>query len=81
MSNGDNPQLSTRVRMLQDLARQRQRLPHTHPRGEDKPPDTGGTIGEPVEAELARLLTRADHAYDTDGTDSISTVPPPPEEG
>jgi hypothetical protein len=66
--------------MLQDLARQRQRLPHTHPHGEDEPPDTGGTIGEPVEAELARLLSRADHPGDTDGTDSISAPPPPREE-
>jgi hypothetical protein len=46
-------QAEQRVRMEQELAEQRQRLPHTHPEGEDAPPDTmGGTIGEPVEDEL-----------------------------
>jgi len=47
-------QIEQRVRMEEQLAEQRQRLPHTHPGGdEDVPPETrGGTIGEPVESEL-----------------------------
>lgn len=46
-------QIQQRVRMEEELAEQRQRLPHTHPAGEDEPPETrGGTIGEPVEREL-----------------------------
>jgi len=46
-------QIQQRVRMEEELAEQRQRLPHTHPGGEDAPPETrGGTIGEPVESEL-----------------------------
>ena len=46
-------QVEQRLRMEQQLAEQRQRLPHTHPDGEDAPPETqGGTVGEPVESEL-----------------------------
>jgi hypothetical protein len=46
-------QADQRMQMARELAEQRQRLPHTHPEGEDAPPDTmGGTIGEPVEEEL-----------------------------
>ncbi len=51
----DEEQLKQRVQMERDLAAQRQQLAHEHPRGEDSPPDTGGTVGEPVELELARL--------------------------
>jgi hypothetical protein len=50
----DDAQLETRLRMERDLAEQRQELPHLHPRGEAGPPDTFGTLGEPVESELAR---------------------------
>jgi hypothetical protein len=46
-------QANQRMQMARELAEQRQRLPHTHPDGEDAPPETmGGTIGEPVEEEL-----------------------------
>ena len=46
-------QAKQRMQMARELAEQRQRLRHTHPDGEDAPPDTmGGTIGEPVEEEL-----------------------------
>ena len=47
-------QQETRLRMEQELAEQREELPHLHPRGEEGPPDTFGTLGEPVESELAR---------------------------
>jgi hypothetical protein len=50
----DAEQLETRLRMERELAEQRQELPHLHPRGEDGPPDTFGTLGEPVEHELSR---------------------------
>jgi hypothetical protein len=50
----DAEQMETRLRMERELAAQRQELPHLHPRGEAGPPDTFGTIGEPVEAELER---------------------------
>jgi hypothetical protein len=46
--------METRLRMERELAVQRQELPHLHPRGEAGPPDTFGTLGEPVEAELGR---------------------------
>jgi hypothetical protein len=46
-------QIAQRVRMEQELAEQRRELPHTHPEGSEyTAPDTGGTIGEPVEEEL-----------------------------
>ncbi|MEX0750466.1 MAG: transmembrane domain-containing protein [Dehalococcoidia bacterium] len=46
-------QREQRLRMEQQLAEQRQQLPHTHPEGSQyTPPDTGGTVGEPVEEEL-----------------------------
>ena len=50
--------IEQRFRMERELAEQRQRLPHTHPDGENAPPDTAGdmgTVGEPVESELPRL--------------------------
>lgn len=50
----DAEQLDTRLRMERQLAEQRQELPHLHPQGEAAPPDTFGTLGEPVESELAR---------------------------
>jgi hypothetical protein len=50
----DSEQLETRLRMERQLAEQRHELPHLHPQGEDAPPDTFGTLGEPVESELAR---------------------------
>ena len=50
----ETEQLDTRLRMERELAAQRQELPHLHPRGEGGPPDTFGTLGEPVEAELER---------------------------
>ena len=50
----DGEQLETRLRMERELADQRHELPHLHPQGEDAPPDTFGTLGEPVESELAR---------------------------
>ena len=47
-------QQEQRIRMQAELAAQRKALPHEHPDGAASPPDTGGTIGETVEAELAR---------------------------
>lgn len=47
-------QARQRIHMQAELAAQRKALPHEHPYGASAPPDTGGTIGEPVEAELAR---------------------------
>ena len=51
----DSQQMETRMRMQGGLVEQRDKLAHTHPIGEDAPPDTIGTLGEPVESELARL--------------------------
>lgn len=49
-------QADQRMQMARELAEQRRRLPHTHPEGEDAPPETmGGTIGEPVEEELREM--------------------------
>lgn len=49
----EEQQIEQRLRMEQQLAEQRRNLPHTHPDGtEDTAPDTGGTIGMPVEDEL-----------------------------
>ncbi len=51
-------QLEQRRRMALELAQQRESLPHQHREGEESPPDTAGamgTVGEPVEEELARL--------------------------
>jgi hypothetical protein len=62
-------QFEQRLRMEQELATQRQELPHKHPQGEAAPPDTGGTLGQPVESELAALgidptsAESADEAY------------------
>jgi hypothetical protein len=50
----EEEQIETRLRMERELAAQRQDLPHLHPRGEEGPPDTFGTLGEPVESELSR---------------------------
>jgi hypothetical protein len=66
----DEEQLATRLRMEQQLADQRQELPHIHPRGEEGPPDTFGTFGEPVEEELHRFGfstgdRRGEHATDS----------------
>jgi uncharacterized protein YrrD len=43
-----------REQMERELAMQRERLRHRHEGGEQSPPDTGGTYGEPVEREMAR---------------------------
>lgn len=51
---GEDEQLDTRLRMERELAEQRRALPHTHISGSGNAPDTFGTIGEPVESELAR---------------------------
>jgi len=48
----EEEQLDQRIRMERELAQQRQRLSHEHPEGEAAPPDTGGTLGQPVEEEL-----------------------------
>ena len=54
----EREQLETRVRMERELAEQRQALPHMHVGAPDGPPDTFGTIGEPVESELQRVERR-----------------------
>jgi hypothetical protein len=64
----EREQMETRLRMERELAEQREALPHMHPAGADGPPDTFGTIGEPVEAELERADGRA-----TDGPDTVAT--------
>lgn len=51
----ESQQMETRMRMEGGLVEQRGKLAHTHPIGEDAPADTFGTLGEPVESELARL--------------------------
>lgn len=51
----EDEQRAQREQMARELAEQRRNLPHTHPQGEDAPPNTNGTIGEPVEAELERM--------------------------
>ena len=51
----ESQQMEARMRMEGGLVEQRDKLAHTHPIGEDAPPDTIGTLGEPVESELARL--------------------------
>lgn len=68
----DEEQMEIRLRMERELAEQREELPHLHPRGEDGPPDTFGTLGEPVESELSRY-----------GVDSqqFATAAPLPSEG
>ena len=43
-----------RVQMERELAAQRAQLPRDADSAPDAPPDTGGTYGEPVEAEVAR---------------------------
>lgn len=49
----EEEQVEQRASMAMELAEQRQRLAHAHPEGgEDAPPDTGGTLGVPVEEEL-----------------------------
>jgi len=52
---GEDDQLQTRINMERELAEQRRELPHVNPEGEEAPPDTFGTVGEPVEAELERV--------------------------
>ena len=48
-------QAEQRLRMEKELAEQRRQLPHEHPDGREYlPPDTGGTLGQPVEEELRR---------------------------
>ncbi len=47
-------QTAQRINMERELAMQRHDLPHTLMDG-DGPPDTGGTLGEPVEVELERI--------------------------
>lgn len=54
----EREQFETRVRMERELAEQRQALPHMHKGGPEGPPDTFGTIGEPVESELQRVESR-----------------------
>ncbi len=49
----DVEQLEQRRRMEMELAGQREQLPHRDS-GEASSPDTFGTVGEPVESELAR---------------------------
>jgi hypothetical protein len=51
----EEQQVEQRMRMEAELAEQREHLPHMHPGGEKAPPDTFGTLGEPVESELERL--------------------------
>ena len=60
----EEEQLEQRIAMERELAQQRRNLPHDHPEGEDAPPDTGGTLGEPVEVELARIESGAQPTYD-----------------
>lgn len=55
----DEEQEQQRIQMEAELAAQRRELPHAHAAGEASPPDTGGTIGEPVEEELARIAPEA----------------------
>jgi hypothetical protein len=51
----ESQQMETRMRMEGGLVEQRGKLDHTTAIGEDMPSDTFGTLGEPVESELARL--------------------------
>jgi hypothetical protein len=69
----DAEQMETRLRMERELAEQRQELPHLHPRGEEGPPDTFGTLGEPVEQELSRygIEPEFDTAADTAQTRGV----------
>jgi len=73
----EREQLETRARMERELAEQRQRLPHAHPEGEDAPPDTGGTIGEPVESELPRLERVIEET--PPDLPAMDAPPPPPD--
>jgi hypothetical protein len=71
----DEEQIATRLSMEQELAGQRKELPHMHPAGEEGPPDTFGTFGEPVEEELQRFgldtgAARGEHA------DRAAPLPP-----
>lgn len=71
--------LEQRKRMVEELARQRQELPHEHPAGGDLPPDTHGTVGEPVEAELPRLeaaIAEEDGGAETIGSPTGAILPP-----
>lgn len=52
----EEEQREQRERMARELAEQRRELPHSHD-SESGAPDTGGTIGEPVEVELERMET------------------------
>lgn len=51
----ESQQMETRMRMEGGLVEQRRQLDHAPPIGEDVPSDSFGTLGEPVESELARL--------------------------
>ncbi len=68
----EDEQMEQRVRMERELVEQRRDLPHTHPEGEDAPPDTGGTRGEPVEQELERLAADDPSIH----TDDAGDTPP-----
>ncbi len=69
----EDEQIEQRVRMERQLAEQRRDLPHTHPDGKGAPPDTGGTIGEPVEAELDRLDHGSALVHDDDEAPEFMT--------
>lgn len=57
----EEEQLEQRRRMAMELASQRRRLPHWHARGMGSPPETPGSVGEPVESELARTAAQQPH--------------------
>jgi hypothetical protein len=74
---GDEEQAEVRVRMERELAEQRESLSHMHPGGSERPPDTFGTLGEPVEDELARTTGKRpspSHDDETVATGGIANM-------
>lgn len=63
---GPEEQMEQRLRMERELAAQRRDLPHAHADGS---PDTSGTIGPPVEREIAQLEATGEPIYDSTSAD------------
>lgn len=64
---GPKEQLEQRLRMEKELAAQRRELPHTHAEGV---PDTSGTVGPPVEEEIAQIEATGEPIYETRQADT-----------
>jgi hypothetical protein len=71
----EQEQVEMRIRMERELAEQRQSLAHMHRGGPEGPPDTFGTIGEPVGSELERRTgSRPPHGGTTSSSMGIGAL-------